>query len=64
MDAKTDAGFVVMARTDALSVDGFNAVVDRAAAFAEAGADAFAEAMIDIDTKQLLQRLVCRCWQT
>ena len=50
MDAKTDAGFVVMARTDALSVDGFNAVVDRAAAFAEAGADAiFAEAMTDID---------------
>ena len=32
MDAKTDAQFVVMARTDALSVDGFNAVVDRAAA--------------------------------
>ena len=49
MDAKTDAQFVVMARTDALSVDGFNAVVDRAGAFAEAGADAiFAEAMTDI----------------
>ena len=49
MDAKTDAQFVVMARTDALSVDGFNAAVDRAGAFAEAGADAiFAEAMTDI----------------
>lgn len=49
MDAKTDSQFVVMARTDALSVDGFNAAVDRAGAFAEAGADAiFAEAMTDI----------------
>lgn len=49
MDAKTDAQFVVMARTDALSVDGFNAAVDRAGAFTEAGADAiFAEAMTDI----------------
>ncbi|NCF34275.1 MAG: methylisocitrate lyase, partial [Proteobacteria bacterium] len=50
MDAKTDDQFVVMARTDALSVDGFNAAVDRAGAFAEAGADAiFAEAMTDIE---------------
>jgi methylisocitrate lyase len=50
VDAKTDADFVVMARTDALSVDGFSAAVDRAGAFAEAGADAiFAEAMTEID---------------
>ncbi len=49
VDAKTDADFVVMARTDALAVDGMNAVVDRAGAFAEAGADAiFAEAMTEI----------------
>ncbi|MAD07567.1 MAG: methylisocitrate lyase [Gammaproteobacteria bacterium] len=53
VDAKTDADFVVMARTDALSVDGFNAAVDRAGAFAEAGADAiFAEAMTEIDMYQ------------
>ena len=39
MDAKPTLGSL-LARTDALSVDGFNAVVDRAAAFAEAGADA------------------------
>ena len=46
VDAKTDNDFVVMARTDALSVDGINAVIDRAGAFAEAGADSiFAEAM-------------------
>jgi len=49
VDAKTDPDFVVMARTDALAVDGMNAVVDRAGAFAEAGADAiFAEAMTEI----------------
>ena len=50
VDAKTDDDFVVMARTDALSVDGLNAVIDRAGAFAEAGADSiFAEAMTEID---------------
>ncbi len=50
VDAKTDPDFVVMARTDALAVDGFNAVVERAGRFVEAGADAiFAEAMTDID---------------
>ena len=50
VDAKTDADFVVMARTDALSVAGLNAAIDRAGAFAEAGADAiFAEAMTAID---------------
>ncbi len=50
VDAKTDANFVVMARTDALSVDGFDAAVERAGAFAEAGADAiFAEAMTEIE---------------
>ncbi len=53
VDAKTDGDFVVMARTDALSVDGFNAAVDRAGAFAEAGADAiFAEAMTEIEMYQ------------
>ncbi len=48
-DAKSDADFMIMARTDALAVDGFNAVIERAQAFEEAGADAiFAEAMTDI----------------
>jgi methylisocitrate lyase len=50
VDAKTDADFIVMARTDALAVDGFDAVIHRVAAFEEAGADAiFAEAMTDLD---------------
>jgi len=49
VDAKTDADFVVMARTDALAVEGFDAVMERVSAFVEAGADAiFAEAMTDI----------------
>ena len=49
VDAKTDADFVLMARTDALQIEGLAGVIDRACAFAEAGADAiFAEAMTDI----------------
>lgn len=49
-DAKTDAQFVVMARTDALAVAGLDAVVERVSRFVEAGADAiFAEAMTDLD---------------
>ena len=50
VDAKTDAAFVVMARTDALQVEGFDAVLERVARFEEAGADAiFAEAMTNLD---------------
>ena len=48
-DAKTDPDFVLMARTDALQVEGLAGVIDRCSAFVEAGADAiFAEAMTDI----------------
>lgn len=50
LDAKTDANFVVMARTDALAVEGLDAAVERAVAFQEAGADMiFAEALTNID---------------
>lgn len=53
VDAKTDPDFIVMARTDALAVDGFDAVIDRVGAFVAAGADAiFAEAMTDLDMYQ------------
>ena len=56
VDAKTDAAFVVMARTDALQVEGFDAVLERVARFEEAGADAiFAEAMTDL---QMYARVV------
>jgi len=50
VDAKTDEHFVVMARTDALAVDGIEAALDRAVACVEAGADAiFPEAMTDLE---------------
>ena len=46
VDARTDAGFVLMARTDAAAVEGVDAAIDRACAYVEAGADMiFPEAM-------------------
>ena len=39
VDARTDPSFVIMARTDALAVEGINAAIDRACAYVEAGAD-------------------------
>ena len=49
VDAKTDADFVVMARTDALAVEGEAAVLERVACFEAAGADAiFAEALTSL----------------
>ncbi|MGX5174188.1 methylisocitrate lyase [Aliikangiella sp. IMCC44653] len=39
VDSRTDESFVIMARTDALAVDGIQAAVDRANACVEAGAD-------------------------
>jgi methylisocitrate lyase len=56
VDAKTDADFVVMARTDALAVEGLESAVERAQACVEAGADMiFAEAMTDISQYQLFK---------
>ncbi len=53
VDAKTDADFVVMARTDALQKEGLQGVIDRACAYVEAGADAlFAEAMTEVGMYQ------------
>jgi methylisocitrate lyase len=49
VDARTDPDFVVMARTDALSVEGLGAAIDRASAYVEAGADMiFPEAMTEL----------------
>ena len=49
VDAKTDANFVIMARTDALAVEGLQSAIDRACACVEAGADMiFPEAMTDL----------------
>lgn len=50
VDAKTDPDFVVMARTDALAVEGFGAMLGRAYLYEEAGADMlFAEAVTELD---------------
>jgi methylisocitrate lyase len=49
VDAKTDADFVIMARTDALAVEGLEAAIDRASACVAAGADmVFPEAMTEL----------------
>jgi methylisocitrate lyase len=50
VDARSDASFVIMARTDALASEGLNAALDRAAACVEAGADMiFPEAVRELD---------------
>jgi methylisocitrate lyase len=49
VDARTDASFVIMARTDALANEGLNAALDRASACVEAGADmVFPEAVTEL----------------
>ena len=49
VDARRDDGFVVMARTDALAIEGIDAAIDRAQAYVEAGADMiFPEAMTEL----------------
>mgnify|MGYP003624225325 CR=1 FL=1 len=49
VDARTDDDFVIMARTDALAVEGLQSAIDRACACVEAGADMiFPEAITDL----------------
>ncbi len=49
VDARTDPLFVIMARTDALAVEGLSAALARASAYVEAGADMiFPEAMTEL----------------
>jgi methylisocitrate lyase len=49
VDARTDPDFVIMARTDALAVEGLAAALDRARACVEAGADMiFPEAITEL----------------
>ncbi len=50
VDARSDDGFVIMARTDALAVEGMESAIERAQACVAAGADMiFPEAMIELD---------------
>ena len=58
-DARRDADFMIMARTDAAAVHGFEAAIERAEKFAEAGADIlFVEAVTtEAEIRALPQRL-------
>ncbi len=50
VDARGDPDFVVMARTDALGVEGLSGAIDRAGAYVDAGADMiFPEAITELD---------------
>ena len=59
VDARTDPDFLIMARTDAAATHGFEAAVERAQRFAEAGADIlFVEAVTTAEEiRALPQRL-------
>lgn len=59
VDARQDPDFLIMARTDAAATHGFEAAVERAQRFAEAGADIlFVEAVTQADeVRALPQRL-------
>ncbi|MFL6626655.1 MAG: oxaloacetate decarboxylase [Burkholderiaceae bacterium] len=57
VDARTDPDFLVMARTDAAATHGFEAAVERAQRFAEAGADIlFVEAVTTAEEIRALPR--------
>jgi len=50
VDARSDESFVIMARTDALAIEGMEKTVERAVACVEAGADmVFPEAMLELE---------------
>lgn len=50
VDARTDSDFVIMARTDALAIEGLQAAIDRTSLYVEAGADmVFPEAVTELD---------------
>lgn len=50
LDARSDPEFVVMARTDAVAVEGLDSAIERAIQYVDAGADMiFAEALTSLD---------------
>ncbi len=52
-DARTDADFFLIARTDAIQAEGVDAAIERCLRYVEAGADGiFAEAAVDLPTYQ------------
>ena len=59
VDARTDPGFVVMARTDAIAVEGIDAAIERAVACVEAGADmVFPEAIYTLEQYRQFKQAV------
>jgi methylisocitrate lyase len=59
VDARSDAGFVIMARTDAAATEGLDAAIERAVAYVEAGADmVFPEAMATLDDYRKVKQAV------
>jgi methylisocitrate lyase len=59
VDARRDDGFVIMARTDALAIEGIDAAIERAIAYVEAGADMiFPEAMTELAMYDRFKRAV------
>ena len=59
VDGKKDSKFMVMARTDALAVEGIDAALDRALGCVEAGADAiFPEAILDLEQYKLFTEAI------
>ena len=59
VDAKTDDDFVIMARTDALAVEGMDSAIERAIACVEAGADMiFPEAINTLEQYQAFTQAV------
>lgn len=59
VDARTDENFVVMARTDALAVEGLDAAIERAQAYIQAGADMlFPEAITELDMYRLFTKSI------
>ena len=59
VDGKKDGKFMVMARTDALAVEGIDAALDRAVGCVEAGADAiFPEAILDLEQYKLFTEAI------
>jgi len=58
-DATSDSDLVLIARTDALAVEGLEAAIARAAAYAEAGADViFVEAPVSVEQIETIARRV------
>ena len=59
VDAKTDANFVIMARSDALAAEGMSAMLERVGAYVEAGADMiFPEAITKLEQYKQVKDVV------